>query len=1442
MGDSTINVASAAQHHLPISTGGSDMDKLYQFLGPPTGQVHQSAYEKTPFQNYDLPEAYKGRNLFLRDTIDGFIMEPNEWYTGIALPWSQTEEIHIHWNEWKFNTTLADRVPHEGISRLVTSSKRENVTHSVRRGLAFVLEGDFYNTPEGAIQYQRNIRGIAQCVQETSNHDTIFALLTCKKNAQIWEEKFGRMKTSVTAIVEEEINNYGIIAFDKYGLDIVFEEALRLLSKQGVRDNVIFIMSPGSKIYLSMVESSDAQFTGPGHKARFFAMGDKGVDMEEQGPRSVGIYRGIAPVYETRDFDVYADEPPVQLLTRAIQIGERYVMSNELYNDMTFTRGDDLNNPGSYRSHYRDIYIYNENQDAFNKISFRDAIKHCHLFNDEGKVSDDAERHAREHKENLKSGIRTQMVPFFLTKLDDGSYKPLDYFGDMMPENASIDTFRSMGRTMFAGIINNKDYRTYDEMIAFIHEIDQQPYDETFFQELIKQNYNNGVTEGTDRVDNWDTKANGALTLPAKNLSTLTYPPGYGNMPGLKEIAAHADSKDDWSGLGVKAKKYVQLIEKMASHIRATFGEHHPVIDEANVSPWFKPDHETALFENIVGGQRAPLFIRRPTQKTKDETDYMIKSRKMDINYKVLPLFGVSTNSKDVNAIKRYLATQKETGVVDQEFLTIETDKESRPFTSGQAFEVLINGTTFDVETKYLLSSAILSRDLKLYALMGKSSLPALNRVYIKVMDEDNYQPPQNVLEHRMENKKKLSTFLFRFATDNYVSVLNLDDDGKKASNGKIALRQIVLGLDTKTPMDLINLINPLTQGTGTGKKKIIKDLIAPAKFVTDYDLDNFTDDRLEAPAFRFSGQKPGNIGAKYAEISDLMTNVMDQVIEANYLRSKYVPTNSLVTRFGFSEEMRTRWLSASGPDSSKASPGEMIRYNELLSQISATSEKMEKLVDATFKDSSDLKKWEKAIDSLYPGFESQSTNIKAHGYAELSENALAYGRFVRSPLTGSIVLIDKLQELSGAELRPKSLLVMPGDDSQGHTSPLKDIAEGLKNQINFYHSIISLAYGGAKQLSLTPFAKNIGNSLRTDSRATQKHRRRRHAGFGKRSYEDSSSESDFGDKRKKSYAKIFEDDSDSDVIDMKISSKMNIGARNPSGFSFSTGFSSAFKSMWDNIMNFGGNALEKAETLVASITKFDAHSVDIMIEKHMNVPINIILWRLFIEHDMSTFILMRPGLETGGNLYGHSNFVVGNDVISKLIYGNFTFYSKAVVWKERNVFLMENVKPDGYRGGMNVRFIMGRRDIEEAQQRNRDRPSIIATAVSTKEHEGTLKPVMSFTGMLPISDVNTDIDGDQEIHYSTATFYESIYHLGDRVDARKNMESEGYFDRENGINVVALQGHQWNYDTSSGRYSVVTECKGHRKRDGNGVGAARVWNGKKAFFEKQEWQNYVLK
>ena len=101
-----------------------DANRWHQFFGPPAGEIRTNPYDKYQYETYTMPDAYVGKNIYIRDTIEGFIEGSNNWYTTAALPIRVTDQIHLSWNEWHFDQALASVVPEEGISRLITSSKR----------------------------------------------------------------------------------------------------------------------------------------------------------------------------------------------------------------------------------------------------------------------------------------------------------------------------------------------------------------------------------------------------------------------------------------------------------------------------------------------------------------------------------------------------------------------------------------------------------------------------------------------------------------------------------------------------------------------------------------------------------------------------------------------------------------------------------------------------------------------------------------------------------------------------------------------------------------------------------------------------------------------------------------------------------------------------------------------------------------------------------------------------------------------------------------------------------------------------------------------------------------------------------------------------------------------------------------------------------------------
>ena len=129
---------------------------------------------------YHFPDAYAGSNTKIRDQLNNLILKsPQNWQTSVALPFFQIEGTVVEWDEVRFDVRLMQRVPYEGVSRMQTSLRRKHRDRVVRRGLALIIESDFYATDAGRQHFANQLTSIRYCVQETCNFDTLYAYLTC---------------------------------------------------------------------------------------------------------------------------------------------------------------------------------------------------------------------------------------------------------------------------------------------------------------------------------------------------------------------------------------------------------------------------------------------------------------------------------------------------------------------------------------------------------------------------------------------------------------------------------------------------------------------------------------------------------------------------------------------------------------------------------------------------------------------------------------------------------------------------------------------------------------------------------------------------------------------------------------------------------------------------------------------------------------------------------------------------------------------------------------------------------------------------------------------------------------------------------------------------------------------------------------------------------------
>ena len=60
----------------------------------------------------------------------------------------------------RFDVRLMQRVPYEGVSRMQTSLRRRHRDRVVRRGLAMIIESDFYSTEAGRQHFTDQLTSI----------------------------------------------------------------------------------------------------------------------------------------------------------------------------------------------------------------------------------------------------------------------------------------------------------------------------------------------------------------------------------------------------------------------------------------------------------------------------------------------------------------------------------------------------------------------------------------------------------------------------------------------------------------------------------------------------------------------------------------------------------------------------------------------------------------------------------------------------------------------------------------------------------------------------------------------------------------------------------------------------------------------------------------------------------------------------------------------------------------------------------------------------------------------------------------------------------------------------------------------------------------------------------------------------------------------------------
>ena len=352
-----IATHTVADNNLSVSDAArSSALEMSKYFGPlRNSDVETFASDAFAHETHNLPRAYVGRNKFLMATIDFLITKDDDWYTRHVLPWLYTEELHVKWNIWRFNRTMMDYEPEQGVPRYVSYESESRSDSLVRRGLAFIIEHGFYKTEIGRQHYLMNLKQIVEAVHETVYYGVIHELLASPNFYQQWQQKHGNrhslMQNDATVTLAEERWRFACVQKDVKGLFVLDAEIKDRMRRVGIEPDA-WVFPSKMAIYASMVPEYFNEYSRGGAPA---------TTALEDGAKRFDSFRGNR-VFETRSFDTdFMNAGATEPLTRHRQIGEYYLL-------------------GDHAADYAyGMQIFDMSKDAFSTITHDNALQHAYV-------------------------------------------------------------------------------------------------------------------------------------------------------------------------------------------------------------------------------------------------------------------------------------------------------------------------------------------------------------------------------------------------------------------------------------------------------------------------------------------------------------------------------------------------------------------------------------------------------------------------------------------------------------------------------------------------------------------------------------------------------------------------------------------------------------------------------------------------------------------------------------------------------------------------------------------------------------------------------------------------------------------------------------------------------------------------------------------------------
>lgn len=553
------------------------------FLGPMPTLARVDPYEGRNVQFWTLPENYKGRNLYLKDTIrDLMFTEEDSFMFKYISPPYPTNEINIMWTEFEAKAHLLDITPPTTRSHQIAQSRSIRRAQLFRWGIEAEFESDFLKTAFGRVSFLAALRQIANSVKETFHQQAIRALTLChRQQNQFLKETSQPSLNEFERFLRTDKERFGMVNKTKNALeklDLLINKEMQMYG--GVAD--AYLIPEEIAIHTTIV---------PPEKTDYYIAGEMGPNRVNAVPtgrlsfagNTQGTLERAEPMHMVRNVPAYvvknraiqgASETDVQNLTRVRQIGEYVTMI------------DDCPDYPEYKTEHRSILMFDHEINDMKKISLKMAIENLGIWGADGVNGPTLKRR---HTDTYRAD---QDEDFLTTILADvGGVRqrgPVKLIGDIDPVFLPLDKVLDGGLTLKNSIFKDGDRKTLNDNIK---KIIPTVGIITKIYGLLSAN-----PQQADQLDNKELASTGAAEIKA-NIGGAFIQLLEGQVPVSKRAEIKEIVNDEKLSVMEKA---TSIRDKMVEYVNAGIAGTTKLKTKDHVEQWFETrvkQYETQIQE-----------------------------------------------------------------------------------------------------------------------------------------------------------------------------------------------------------------------------------------------------------------------------------------------------------------------------------------------------------------------------------------------------------------------------------------------------------------------------------------------------------------------------------------------------------------------------------------------------------------------------------------------------------------------------------------------------------------------------------------------------------------------------------------------------------------------------------------------------------------------------